>query len=142
MEFAETPRVSQDWTNNLDALEAGINRLRPGGGTALFDAIFTAAAKSCSVSAARSQCAKAIVLLSDGDDDQSRVHPDRPSRCASGPRPSLRHQHQLDAKPRKGDQVLTQMARRPADRFFSRLRSKRCRKASTTSRKSCAASML
>src|ERR1700741_2508150 len=36
MGFDVTPTVTQDWTNNLDGLQAGINRLRPGGGTALF----------------------------------------------------------------------------------------------------------
>jgi len=39
MGFDVTPNLTQDWTNNLDGLEAGINRLRPGGGTALFDAV-------------------------------------------------------------------------------------------------------
>src|ERR1700737_3859582 len=33
MGFDVTPNVTADWTNNLDALETGINRLRPGGGT-------------------------------------------------------------------------------------------------------------
>src|ERR1039458_3499993 len=36
MGFDVTPNITQDWTNNIDALEAGVNRLRPGGGTALF----------------------------------------------------------------------------------------------------------
>src|SRR5487761_2098279 len=42
MGFDVTPTVTADWTNNLDALGTGINRLRPGGGTALFDAVYTA----------------------------------------------------------------------------------------------------
>ena len=42
MGFDVTPTVTADWTNNLDALETGVNRLRPGGGTALFDAVYTA----------------------------------------------------------------------------------------------------
>src|SRR6266702_8632867 len=41
MGFDVTPQLMQDWTNNLDLLEAGINKLRPGGGTALFDAVYT-----------------------------------------------------------------------------------------------------
>ena len=47
MGFDVTPTVTADWTNNLDALETGVNRLRPGGGTALFDAVYTPAATSC-----------------------------------------------------------------------------------------------
>ena len=42
MGFDVTPTVTQDWTNNIDKLETGMNRLYPGGGTALFDAVYTA----------------------------------------------------------------------------------------------------
>src|SRR5208283_5823988 len=42
MGFDVTPTVTQDWTNDLDGLETGINRLSPGGGTPLFDAVYTA----------------------------------------------------------------------------------------------------
>src|SRR5579859_2817046 len=40
MGFDVTPTVTADWTNNIDALETGINRLRPGRGTAMFDAVY------------------------------------------------------------------------------------------------------
>src|ERR1017187_526792 len=40
MGFDVTPNITQDWTNNIAGLETGINRLRPGGGTALFDAVY------------------------------------------------------------------------------------------------------
>src|SRR5579863_7278937 len=42
MGFDVTPTITADWSNNIDALETGINRLRPGGGTAMFDAVYTA----------------------------------------------------------------------------------------------------
>ena len=77
MGFDVTPTVTQDWTNNIDALETGVNRLRPGGGTALFDAVYTACRdKLLDVSRGQEPVRKAIVLLSDGDDNQSRVRPD------------------------------------------------------------------
>src|ERR1035441_10078937 len=77
MGFDVTPTVTQDWTNNIDALETGVNRMRPGGGTALFDAVYTACRdKLLDVSRGQEPVRKAIVLLSDGDDNQSRVHPD------------------------------------------------------------------
>jgi VWFA-related protein len=77
MGFDVTPTVTQDWTNNIDGLENGINRLRPGGGTALYDAVYTACRdKLLDASRDREPVRKAIVLLSDGDDNQSRVHPD------------------------------------------------------------------
>jgi Ca-activated chloride channel family protein len=75
MGFDVTPSVTQDWTNNLDALETGVNRLRPGGGTALFDAVYTACRdKLLDASRGQEPVRKAIILLSDGDDNQSRVH--------------------------------------------------------------------
>src|SRR5271154_51875 len=42
MGFDSTPTVTQDWTNNLDGLQTGVSKLRPGGGTALYDAVYTA----------------------------------------------------------------------------------------------------
>ena len=32
--------MSQDFTNRVDLLDTGIRRLRPGGGTALFDSLY------------------------------------------------------------------------------------------------------
>ena len=111
MEFAETPRVSQDWTNNLDALEAGINRLRPGGGTALFDAVFTACRDKLLSERGPEPVRKAIVLLSDGDDDQSRVHPDEAIKmCQRAETIIYAISTNWTPSRGKGDQVLTQMA--------------------------------
>ncbi|MDR3751348.1 MAG: VWA domain-containing protein [Terracidiphilus sp.] len=77
MGFDVTPNVTQDWTNNIDGLETGINRLRPGGGTALYDAVYTACRdKLLDISRGQEPVRKAMVLLSDGDDNQSRVHAD------------------------------------------------------------------
>jgi VWFA-related protein len=75
MGFDVTPTVTQDWTNDLDGLETGINRLSPGGGTALFDAVYTACRnKLLDESRGQEPVRKAIILLSDGDDNQSRVY--------------------------------------------------------------------
>jgi VWFA-related protein len=74
MGFDSTPTIQQDWTNNIDALEAGVNRLRPGGGTALFDAVYTACRDKLLSERGPDPVRKAIVLISDGDDNQSRVY--------------------------------------------------------------------
>jgi len=76
MDFAETPRVDQDWTNNIDALETGINRLRPAGGTALFDAVYVACRDKLLTERGREPARKAMVLISDGVDTVSRVYED------------------------------------------------------------------
>ena len=76
MGFDVTPTLEQGWTNNLDALEAGINRMRPGGGTALFDAVYTACRDDLLTERGPEPVRKAMVLISDGDDNQSRAYLD------------------------------------------------------------------
>ncbi|AXC11687.1 von Willebrand factor, type A [Acidisarcina polymorpha] len=77
MGFDVTPDLKQDWTNNLDLLETGINALRPGGGTALYDAVYTACRDKLADSArGQEPTRKALVLVSDGNDNQSRVYLD------------------------------------------------------------------
>ncbi len=77
MGFDVAPDLKQNWTNDLDKLETGINALRPGGGTALYDAVYTACRDKL-LDSARGQepTRKALVLVSDGNDNQSRVYLD------------------------------------------------------------------
>lgn len=72
--FDTTPEVTQDFTDSTEALSHGVRMLRPGGGTAMYDAIYYACrdkllAEDKSGIATR----RAIILLSDGEDNQSRV---------------------------------------------------------------------
>jgi Ca-activated chloride channel family protein len=77
MGFDVTPDFKQDWTNNLDSLNTGISALRPGGGTALFDAVYTACRdKLLDAAREREPVRKAMVLVSDGDDNQSHAYLD------------------------------------------------------------------
>jgi VWFA-related protein len=77
MGFDSTPTVTQDWTNNLDGLQTGVNKLRPGGGTALYDAVYTACRdKLLDISRGQEPVRRAMVLLSDGNDNQSRAYID------------------------------------------------------------------
>jgi len=75
MGFDVTPTLTADWTKDLDALETGVDKLSPGGGTALYDAVYTACRDKL-LDQARGQepVRKALILLSDGDDNQSRVY--------------------------------------------------------------------
>jgi Ca-activated chloride channel family protein len=73
MGFDVTPTVTTDWTNDQDALETGVDKLRPGGGTALFDAVYTACRDKLLTERGPEPVRKAIILISDGDDNQSRV---------------------------------------------------------------------
>jgi Ca-activated chloride channel homolog len=74
MGFDVTPTVTADWTNDQDKLETGINKLSPGGGTALFDAVYTACRDKLLTERGPEPVRKALILISDGDDNQSRVY--------------------------------------------------------------------
>ena len=69
--FDSLSDLTQDYTDNTDALAHGVRVLRPGGGTALHDAVFQASEKLAKAPV-RGPSRRAIILLSDGDDNQSR----------------------------------------------------------------------
>ncbi len=73
MGFDVTPTLTADWTNDPDKLQTGVNKLSPGGGTALFDAVYTACRDKMMNERGGEPVRKAIILISDGDDNQSRV---------------------------------------------------------------------
>jgi len=120
MGFDVTPTVTQDWTNNVDALETGVNRLRPGGGTALFDAVYTACRdKMLDVARGQEPVRKAIVLLSDGDDNQSRVRPAEVIKeCERAETIIYAISTNWTPSRGKGDKVLTDMAESTGGQVF------------------------
>ncbi len=65
--------LAQDFTNNVDLLNQGIRKLRPGGGTALFDALYRACQDQMLTLKETGAVRRAIILVSDGDDNYSRV---------------------------------------------------------------------
>jgi VWFA-related protein len=65
--------ISQDFTNRVDLLDSGIRKLRPGGGTALFDSLYKTCRDQMLTLRQDISVRKAIVLVSDGDDDYSRA---------------------------------------------------------------------
>jgi VWFA-related protein len=71
--FDVTPEVTQDFTDNTEALAHGVHELRPGGGTALYDALYFACRDKLLKAPKSTPVRRAIILLSDGDDNQSHV---------------------------------------------------------------------
>ena len=71
--FDVTPEVTQDFTDNTESLARGVHELRPGGGTALYDALYYACRERLLKAPKGTTVRRAIVLLSDGDDNQSHV---------------------------------------------------------------------
>ncbi|MFZ0816039.1 MAG: VWA domain-containing protein [Candidatus Sulfotelmatobacter sp.] len=71
--FDATPEVTQDFTDNTELLAHGVRELRPGGGTALYDALYYACRDKLLKKAQNGPTRRAIILLSDGEDNLSHV---------------------------------------------------------------------
>jgi Ca-activated chloride channel homolog len=61
-----------DLTSDTGALERGVRNLRPGGGTALYEAIYFASRDKLMQDQPMHKYRRAMVILSDGEDNQSR----------------------------------------------------------------------
>lgn len=71
--FDEVWDVTQDFTNDLDKLTKGVNVIRPGGGTAMWDAVYYACRDKLMKESSGEAVRRVIILVSDGDDNQSRA---------------------------------------------------------------------
>jgi VWFA-related protein len=71
--FDATPEVTQDFTDDTEKLGQGVRMLRPGGGTALYDALYYACRDKLLKKAQNGPTRRAIILLSDGEDNLSHV---------------------------------------------------------------------
>ena len=65
--------LTQDYTGNEDLLNSGIQKLRPGGGTALFDSLYKTCHDQMLTLQDESDTRRVIVMVSDGDDNYSRA---------------------------------------------------------------------
>lgn len=66
-----------DLGDSLEKLAKGIRGLRPGGGTALYDAVYYSAKEKLQLDQPKHKFRRAIIIVSDGDDNQSRVTRDQ-----------------------------------------------------------------
>jgi VWFA-related protein len=71
MGFNARNHVSQDFTDNVTLLATGVQKLEDGGGTALYDAIYTACKERLLKDDSDRPMRRALVILSDGEDNQS-----------------------------------------------------------------------
>jgi VWFA-related protein len=69
--FNKQSHLTQDFTDRVPLLAAGVQRLSNGGGTALYDAIYKACKEKLLHENPDHPIRKAIVVLSDGEDNQS-----------------------------------------------------------------------
>jgi Ca-activated chloride channel family protein len=75
--FDTAPAMAADLDEDTSKLEKTIRDLRPGGGTALYDAIYYASKEKLMRDQPASKYRRAMVILSDGDDNNSRYTRDQ-----------------------------------------------------------------
>lgn len=70
--FDMTAELVADLTDDADKLAMAIRGLRPGGGTALYDAVFFSCRDKLMLDQPRHKFRRAMIILSDGEDNASR----------------------------------------------------------------------
>ena len=75
--FDTAAELVADLTNDTHVLENAVHNLRPGGGTALYDAIYFTCKEKLMRDQPMYKFRRAIVILSDGDDNESRYSRDQ-----------------------------------------------------------------
>jgi VWFA-related protein len=70
--FDMTAELVTDLTNDQEKLAKAVRELRPGGGTAMYDAVYFACRDKLMQDQPRDKFRRAMVILSDGDDNVSR----------------------------------------------------------------------
>ena len=69
--FNTKSQMAQDFTDNVQLLSTGVHKLQDSGGTALYDAIYRACKEKFLKDRPDHPLRKAIVIVSDGEDNQS-----------------------------------------------------------------------
>jgi Ca-activated chloride channel family protein len=69
MQFANRPQLVQQWTTDRRAISRAVSRTLPAGGTALYDAV----ADGVPLADVGQHAKKALLLISDGNDTNSRI---------------------------------------------------------------------
>jgi VWFA-related protein len=75
--FDTSAELAADLTDDIEKLRKSIQDMRPGGGTALYDAIFFASRDKLMQDRPLHKFRRAMVIISDGDDNQSRYSRDQ-----------------------------------------------------------------
>jgi Ca-activated chloride channel family protein len=71
MAFNAKNKVMQDFTDNVSLLGAGIQKMQDGGGTALYDAIYSSCKEKMLRDDSDRPVRRALIVISDGEDNQS-----------------------------------------------------------------------
>jgi Ca-activated chloride channel family protein len=75
--FDTAAEMVSDLTDDLQKLEAGVKSMRPGGGTAFYDAIYFASKEKLMMDQPRDKFRRAMIVITDGEDTESRMSRDQ-----------------------------------------------------------------
>jgi VWFA-related protein len=111
--------TAQSFTNNVDALNQGIRKLRPGGGTALFDALYSTCKDQMLTLREVGAVRKTIILVSDGDDNYSHaLESDAIKECQRAETTVYAISTNVSPSKDKGDDILQAIADATGGRAF------------------------
>jgi VWFA-related protein len=115
--------LAQDFTNNVDLLNQGIRKLRPGGGTALFDAVYKTCRDQMLTLRDQGNLRRALILVSDGDDNYSRAEEsDAIKMCQRAQTIVYSISTNISPSKDKGDEVLKQISKATGGQAFYPIR--------------------
>lgn len=125
MSFNGRPQLVQDFTDRVPVLAQGVQRMRAGGGTALYDAIYQACRDKLLKGDTSRPVRHALIVLSDGDDNQSEVNRETAIEMAQRAEVII-YTISTDDSPtyQRGDRVLQQLADSTGGRAFFPLKVK------------------
>jgi Ca-activated chloride channel family protein len=117
--FDTVYEVTQDFTDDTEKWTNGVRVLKPGGGTALYDAFYDACRDKLLKNQMSGPARRAIVLLSDGDDNQSHVSREEAIEMAQRAEVIVYAiSTNVSGQKGKGDKVLERMAEATGGRVF------------------------
>ena len=75
--FDTAAEMVSDLTDDVKKLEQGVKAMRPGGGTSLYDAVYFACKEKLMMDQPRDKFRRAMIVISDGEDTESRMSRDQ-----------------------------------------------------------------
>jgi VWFA-related protein len=118
--FDATPEVTQDFTDNSEFLAKGVRALRPGGGTAMYDAIYFSCRDKLLKEPRSGPVRRAVIVLSDGDDNLSREEAIEMAQRAEVIIYTI--STNISGAKNKGDKVLERLSEATGGRAFAPFR--------------------
>jgi Ca-activated chloride channel family protein len=121
--FDTSVELAADMTGDMEKLEKALRGLRPGGGTSLYDAIYFACRDKMMQDQPMHKFRRALVILSDGDDNQSRYTREQALEMAQKADTVIYTiSTNITHAPSDGDKVLKYLSEQTGGLYFSPFR--------------------